>query len=166
MTILIIRAHPFLTSRHVFQADSRNRGIAPNLLLVESDITMKTTGLALIVFLMLPSLAHAQEKDKLFTAARIGVWTTQAMDLAVTQRVLGAGTGQEANPILGWTMRDPYVAAATKVGGALAIDYLLRRVHRTNRKTAIWTGIGVTAAYSFVLVHNWQVMKAGELGRR
>jgi hypothetical protein len=131
---------------------------------------MKTTLLALIVFLMLPSLAHADDKndknDKLFTAVRIGMWTTQAMDLAVTQRVLGAGTGREANTLMGWTMRDPYVAAVTKVGGALAIDYLLRYQHRKNRKAAIWTGIGVTAAYSFVLVHNRQVMKAGEAGRR
>ena len=94
------------------------------------------------------------------------MWTTQAMDLAVTQRVLGAGTGREANTLMGWTMRDPYVAAATKVGGALAIDYLLRKTHRKNRKAAIWTGIGVTAAYSVVLVHNWQVMRAGELRRR
>jgi ABC-type Fe3+-siderophore transport system permease subunit len=132
---------------------------------------VKTTLLALIVFLTLPSLAHAQDKqdkkdDKLFTAVRIGMWTTQAMDLAVTQRVLGAGTGREANTLMGWTMRDPYMAAATKVGGALAIDYLLRQAHRRNRKAAIWTGIGVTAAYSFVLVHNWQVMRAGETGRR
>jgi Domain of unknown function (DUF5658) len=129
---------------------------------------MKLTLLALIVFLMLPSLAHAQDKreDKLFTAVRIGMWTTQAMDLAVTQRVLGAGTGREANTLMGWTNRDPYVAAATKIGGTLAIDYLLRLQHRKNRKAAIWTGIGVTAAYSFVLVHNYQVMRAGELRRR
>jgi hypothetical protein len=128
---------------------------------------MKTTALALIVFLTLPSLAHAEDKqDKLFTAVRIGIWTTQAMDLAVTQRVLGAGTGREANTLVGWTMSDPYVAAATKVGGALAIDYLLRQMHRRNRTAAIWTGIGVTTAYSIVLVHNWQVMRAGELGRR
>jgi hypothetical protein len=129
---------------------------------------MKTTALALVVFLTLPSLAHAEDKknDKLFTAVRIGVWTTQAMDLAVTQRVLGAGTGQEANTLMGWTMRDPYMAAATKVGGALAIDYLLRQAHRKNRKAAIWSAIGVTAAYSVVLVHNRQVMKAGELRRR
>ena len=115
---------------------------------------MKTTALALIVFLTLPSLAHAEEKDKqdkLFTAARIGVWTTQAMDLAVTQRVLGAGAGQETNALMGWTMRDPALAAATKVGGALAIDYLLRQAHRKNRKAAIWSAIGVTAAYSIVL---------------
>jgi ABC-type Fe3+-siderophore transport system permease subunit len=126
--------------------------------------TTKTIVLALIVFLALPSSAHAE--DKLFTAVRIGVWTTQAMDLAVTQRVLGAGTGREANTLMGWTMRDPYVAAATKVGGALAIDYLLRQAHRRNRMAAIWTGIGVTTAYSFVLVHNRRVMTAGELGRR
>jgi hypothetical protein len=124
---------------------------------------MKTTLLALIVFLTLPSLAHAQ--DRLFTAVRIGVWTTQAMDLSVTQRVLGAGTGREANTLMGWTMRDPYVAAATKVGGALAIDYLLRQVHPRNRTAAIWTGIAVTAAYSVVLVHNRRVMTAGELRR-
>jgi hypothetical protein len=31
---------------------------------------------------------------------------------------------------------------------------------------AIWTGIGVTAAYSVVLVHNRQVMRAGDLRRR
>ena len=127
---------------------------------------MKTIVLALIVLLMLPSLAHAEDKDKLFTAVRIGMWTTQAMDLAVTQRVLGAGTGREANTLMGWTMSDPYVAAATKVGGAFAIDYLLRKAHGRSRMAAIWTGIGVTAAYSVVLVHNWQVMKAGELGRR
>jgi hypothetical protein len=137
-----------------------------DLLLVESDIKMKTTLLAFIVFLTLPSLAHAEEKDKLFTAVRIGIWTTQAMDLAVTQRVLGAGTGQEANALMGWTMRDPYVAAATKVGGALAIDYFLRQAHKRNRKAAIWTGIGITAAYSVVLVHNRQVMRAGEQGQR
>ena len=127
---------------------------------------MKATVLALIVFLMLPSLAHAEDKDKLFNAVRIGMWTTQAMDLAVTQRVLGAGTGREANTAIGWAMRDPYVAAATKVGGAFAIDYLLRQTHRKNRMAAIWTGIGVTAAYGIVLVHNRQVMRAGELGRR
>jgi hypothetical protein len=125
---------------------------------------MKTTGLALIVFLTMPSLAHAD--DKLFTAVRIGMWTTEAMDLAVTQRVLGAGTGREANTLMGWTTRDPYVAAATRVGGALAIDYLLRQTHRRNRTAAIWTGIGVITAYSIVLVHNGQVMRAGELGRR
>ena len=125
---------------------------------------MKTTGLALIVLLTLPSRAYAD--DKLFTALRIGVLTTQAMDLAVTQRILGAGTGREANTLIGWTMRDPYVAAATKVGGALAIDYLLRHLHRRNRTAAIWTGIGVTGAYSILLVHNRQVMTAGELGRR
>ena len=127
---------------------------------------MKTTVLALIVFLTLPSLAHAEDKDKLFTAVRMGMWTTQAMDLAVTQRVLGAGTGREANALTGWAMSDPYVAAATKVGGALAIDYLLRTTHRRSRMAAIWTGIGVTAAYSVVLVHNRQVMRAGELRRR
>src|SRR5262245_19856966 len=129
---------------------------------------MKTTLLALIVFLTLPSLAHADDKkdDKLFTAVRIGMWTTQAMDLAVTQRVLGAGTGREGNTLMGWTNSDPYVAAVTKVGGALVIDYLLRYQHRKNRKAAIWTGIGVTAVYGFVLVHNRQVMKAGEAGRR
>jgi hypothetical protein len=131
---------------------------------------VKTTLLVLIVLLTLPSLAHAQDKqdkqDKLFTAVRIGMWTTQAMDLAVTQRALGAGTGREANALMGWTMNDPFVAAATKVGGALAIDYLLRQLHRKNRKAAIWTGIGVTAAYSIVLVHNQQVMSAGGLGRR
>ena len=60
--------------------------------------SMKTTVLALIVFLTLPSLAHAEEKqqlpslptpfkqDKMLTAVRIGMWTTQAMDLSVTQR--------------------------------------------------------------------------------
>jgi Domain of unknown function (DUF5658) len=141
---------------------------------------MKTTALALLVFLTLPSLARAQDKqdrlpslpqaevkqDKLFTAVRIAMWTTQAMDLAVTQRVLGAGTGREANTLMGSAMRDPFVAAATKVGGTLALDYLLRHTHRRNRTAAIWTGIGVTAAYSIVLVHNWQVMRAGELGRR
>ena len=129
---------------------------------------MKTTLLALVVFLTLSSLAHAQDKkdDKLFTVVRIGMWTTQAMDLAVTQRVLGAGTGREANTLMAWTNSDPYVAAATKIGGTLAIDYLLRRQHRRNRKAAIWTGIGVAAGYSLVLVHNWQVMRAGELRRR
>jgi uncharacterized protein DUF5658 len=125
---------------------------------------MKTTALALIVFLTLPSLAHAE--DKLFTGVRIGMWTTQAMDLAVTQRVIGAGTGQEANTLIGWTTGDPYVAAATKVGGAIATDYLLRKLHRKHRKAAIWTGIGVTAAYSVVLVHNQKVMRDGERGRR
>ena len=115
---------------------------------------MKTTGFALIVFLTLSSLAQAE--DTLFNAVRIGMWTTQVMDLAVTQRVLGAGTGREANMLMGWTMGDPYVAAATKVGGALAIDYLLRKTHRKNGKAAIWTGIGVTAGYSLVLVHNWR----------
>ena len=130
---------------------------------------MRRSLLALIVFLTLPSLAHAEEKekqDKLFTAVRIGMWTTQAMDLAVTQRVLGAGTGREGNTLMGWTMSDPYVAAATKVGAALAIDYLIRQLHPRNRKAAIWTGIGITAAYSIVLVHNQQVMRAGELHRR
>ena len=128
---------------------------------------MKTTLLALLVFLTLPSLAHADDKaDKLFTAVRIGMWTTQAMDLAVTQRVLGAGTGREGNTLMGWTNSDPYVAAATKVGGALAIDYALRQLHRKNRKAAIWTGIGVSAGYSLMLVHNWQVMRDGELRRR
>ena len=127
---------------------------------------MKATGLALIVLLMLPSTARAEDKDKLFTAVRIGIWTTQAMDLAVTQHVLGAGTGREANPLIGWTMRDPYAAAAMKVGGALVIDYLLRQTHQRNRAAAIWTGIGITAAYSIVLVHNRQVMRAGEPGRR
>ena len=139
------------------------------ILRIDSDMRMKPALLALIVLLMLPSLAHAEDKDKndkLFTAVRIGMWTTQAMDLAVTQRVLGAGTGREANTLMGWTTGDPYVAAATKLGGTLAIDYLLRYQHRKNRKAAIWTGIGVTAAYSFVLVHNRQVMKAGESGRR
>jgi hypothetical protein len=125
---------------------------------------MKTTAFVLLALLTLPSLAHAE--DKLFTAVRIGVWTTQAMDLSVTQRVLGAGTGREGNTLIGWTMNDPYVAAATKVGGALAIDYLLRLTHRKNRTAAIWTGIGVTTAYSFVLAHNWRVMTAGEPGRR
>jgi hypothetical protein len=127
---------------------------------------MKTIVLALIVFLTLPPLAHAEDKDTLFNAVRIGMWTTQAMDLAVTQRVLGAGTGREANTLMGWTMSDPYVAAATKVGGALVIDYLLRKQHQRSRMAAIWTGIGVTAAYGVVLVHNRQVMRAGEAGRR
>ena len=120
--------------------------------------------LVLIVVLTMPSLAHAD--DKLFTAIRIGSLTTQAMDLAVTQRVLGAGTGREVNPIMGWTTRDPYVAAATKIGGALAVDYFLRRTHRRNRMAAIWTGIGVTAAYSVVLIHNRQVMRTGEQERK
>ena len=128
---------------------------------------MKTLSLALTVCLTVPSLAHAQDKqDTLFTAVRIGMWTTQVMDLAVTQRVLGAGTGREANTLMGWTMGDPYVAAATKVGAALAIDYLLRQTHRRNRKAAIWAGIGVTAAYSIVLVHNQQVMRAEGPGLR
>ena len=141
---------------------------------------MKATGLALIVFLALPSLARAEEEqdklpslthveikqDTLFTAVRVGMWTVQAMDLSVTQRILGAGTGREANTVTGWTTRDPFVAAATRVGGALAIDYMLRQTHRKNRTLAIWTGMGVTAAYSVVLVHNWQVMKDGELRRR
>jgi hypothetical protein len=127
---------------------------------------MKTTVVALIVFLTLPSLAHAEETDKLFTAVRIGTWATQAMDLAVTQRALGAGTGREANPVMGWSMSDPFVAAATKVGAALAIDYLLQKTHRRSRMEAIWMGIGVTAAYSVVLVHNQQVMKAVELTGR
>ena len=128
---------------------------------------MKITLLALLVFLTLPSLAHADDKaDKLFTAVRVGMWTTQAMDLAVTQRVLGAGTGREANTLMGWTNSDPFVAAATKVGGSLAMDYFLRQLHRKNRKAAIWTGIGVTAGYSLMLVHNWQVMRDGELRRR
>jgi hypothetical protein len=141
---------------------------------------MKATGLALIVFLALPSLAHAEEEqdklpslaraeakqDNLFTSVRIGMWTVQAMDLSVTQRILGAGTGREANTVTGWTTRDPFVAAATRVGGALAIDYMLRQTHRKNRTLAIWTGLGVTAAYSVVLAHNWQVMKDGELRRR
>ena len=141
---------------------------------------MKATGLALIVFLALPSLAHAEEEqdklpsvahaevkqDTLFTAVRVGMWTVQAMDLSVTQRILGAGTGREANTVTGWTTRDPFVAAATRVGGALAIDYMLRQTHRKNRTLAIWTGMGVTAAYSVVLVHNWHVMKDGELRRR
>src|SRR5882672_3508215 len=170
-----------------------------------APIPMKTTALALIVFLTLPSLAHAEDKqdklpspahaedeqdklpspahakdkqdtlpslaqaehkqDKLFTAVRIGMWTAQAMDLSVTQRILGAGTGREGNTVTGWTTRDPFVAAATRVGGAIAIDYLLRQTHRKNRTLAIWTGIGVTAAYSIVLAHNWQVMRAAELGR-
>lgn len=125
---------------------------------------MKPSVLVLIVFLTMPSLAHAD--DKLFTAIRIGSLTAQAMDLAVTQRVLGAGTGREVNPVMGWTTRDPYVAAATKIGGALAIDYFLRRTHRRNRMAAIWTGIGVTAAYSVVLIHNRQVMRTGEQERR
>src|SRR4030095_9468809 len=99
---------------------------------------MKTTLLALLVILTLPSLAHAADKDdKLFTAVRIGMWTTQAMDLSVTQRVLGSGTGREANTLMGWTMHDPYVAAATKVAGALAIDYLLRQTHGRSRMAAI-----------------------------
>jgi hypothetical protein len=127
---------------------------------------MKTIVLALIVFLTLPPLAHAEDKDTLFNAVRIGMWTTQAMDLAVTQRVLGAGTGREANTLMGWTMSDPYVAAATKVGGALVIDYLLRKQHQRSRMAAIWTGIGVTAAYGVVLVHNRQVMRAGELRQK
>jgi hypothetical protein len=29
------------------------------------------------------------------------------MDGAVTQRALGAGTGREANTLMGWTMSDP-----------------------------------------------------------
>ena len=150
----------------------RTRRTAGRLLSYTLNVTgsNEATGLALIVFLALPSLAHAQDKeakqDQLFTAVHIGMFTTQAMDLSVTQRALGAGTGREANSLMGWTMSDPYMAAATKVGGALAIDYLLRRTHRKNRTMAIWTGIGVTAAYSIALVHNWQVMKAGELGRR
>jgi len=130
------------------------------------DFPIRTTVLVLIALLMLPSLAHAEEQDKLFTAVRVGVWTTQAMDLSVTQRILGAGTGREANTLMGWTMSDPYVAAATKVGTGLAIDYLLRLTHRKNRTAAIWAGIGVTTAYSFVLAHNWRVMTAGEAGRR
>ncbi len=156
-----MRRHTRRTASHLLKPRH-----CADLLLVESDIDMKTSLLALIVFLALPSLAHAEDKDKPFTAVRISMWTTQAMDLAVTQRILGAGTGREANTLMGPTMRDPFVAAATKVGGALAIDYLLRYAHRKNRKAAIWTGIGVTAAYSVVLAHNWQVMKAGERRRR
>jgi Domain of unknown function (DUF5658) len=157
--------------RHTRPPASRlleRRGIAPIVYWPNLTSKMKTTLLALIVFLILPSLAHAQDKreDKLFTAVRVGVWTTQAMDLAVTQRVLGAGTGREANTLMGWTTGDPYLAAATKVGGALAIDYLLRKTHQRSRKVAIWTGIGVTAGYGLVLAHNYQVMRAGELGRR
>jgi len=84
----------------------------------------------------------------------------QAFDLVSTVRATSTGRGVEANPLMGPFVNHPAAFAALK-GGATAMTLLaMRRLAKQHPKTAVFTFIGLNAAYAFTAASNLRVATA------
>jgi hypothetical protein len=97
----------------------------------------------------------SNDGDRLLTAARIGVLTSQVMDLSTTAYGIGTGTVKEANPFMRWAADEPLALASVKLGMAAGLDFTIRKLSKSgHRKTAIILGIALTTASMAVSIHN------------
>jgi hypothetical protein len=83
----------------------------------------------------------------------------QALDIASTQRALGAGA-TEANPMMAPFARSPLALAAVKAGVTTATIFATEQLWKSNRKAALVTMIVLNAAYGAIAAHNYRVASA------
>jgi len=80
----------------------------------------------------------------------------QALDVASSLRARARG-GAEANPLLAG-VSNPVALTVVKAGATVTTIYLIDRVRKTHRRTAIVTMISLDALYAFVVVHNYRAV--------
>jgi hypothetical protein len=78
----------------------------------------------------------------------------QGADLATTMYALGRGGFREVNPVFRPLSDHPALAGATKMGVAVATQFLLMKVHATHPRLAFWLSTVGAGAYSAIAIHN------------
>ena len=117
--------------------------------------------LLLVAFLLLPSLAQAEEKHKTLTHAVIASnIVAHFVDATTTQWAMGynEGKGQrlfkEANPIMRWAASSPTKMAIVKGIGASTQTYIWVKYHKKHPKKVLVTAILSTALTGWVAHKN------------
>ena len=135
---------------------------------------MRSPLFALLVsgcLLGLPSAARAAEQepapapttDRVVTAVRVSLLTSQIFDLSTTTYGIGAGVVSEANPLMRWAADEPIALASMKLGTVAALDWSVRALmRRGRRKTAIALGVGLAASTFVVSMHNMKEIRRAQ----
>jgi hypothetical protein len=110
-----------------------------------------------LLFLMaipaaLQAQSNSEQSSKVYTASRVALYSSLALDIATTERVLRNG-GRELNPLLG---QNPYRRNATAIGLTLAGDLLGTRWLRKNGhpKLATVTNFVLSGLHFGAGIHN------------
>jgi hypothetical protein len=111
----------------------------------------------LLVLSVVP--AGAQTFEKVYTVSEWGVFVGHIADGMTTQRVLGEGSGREANVFL-LRHTDPLAMAGLKAAGAIGTVYLTRKVKRAGHPVlALVTNVAVTSALLTIAHRNDGIRK-------
>lgn len=109
----------------------------------------------LVVFVLL--IAHAASaEDKLFRATLVSAVVAHGMDLAETQRCLGAGRCRELNPWLA-RVESPSGFAIAKMGLASGTLWATAKLHELHPRLAILANVAQTVTFSWIAVRNARV---------
>lgn len=110
----------------------------------------------LALVLAVASPASAQGLDTVYTVSEWAVLTGHAMDLASTQRCLGAGRCTELNPLLA-RYESPVTFTAAKFGLAAAQLWATRRMKRTHPKIATVANFAIAAGFTALAIRNTRI---------
>ncbi len=116
---------------------------------------------ALLFVLLFAVPASAQTADphtSLFRASMVAAVVAHSMDLAETQRCLGAGSCREVNPWLG-RFDSPSGFAVAKMSIVAAQLWLVAKLHEGKPKTAIVINVATTALFAGIAAHNARVSR-------
>jgi hypothetical protein len=112
--------------------------------------------LAGIVLIASCQPASAQGLDTVYTVSEWAVLTAHSMDVASTQRCLGAGRCTELNPLLA-RYESPVTFTAAKFGLAAAQLWATRRMKRTHPKIATVANFAIAAAFTSIAIRNVRI---------
>lgn len=105
-----------------------------------------------------PRMVHAVlGESRPLQALSVSFAALQALDVYTTRRALARGA-VEVNPAMAPFSGNTAALTLVKSGITIGTLYLVQRSARTNRKTAILTGVIVNAAAAFVVQSNLRVL--------
>lgn len=98
----------------------------------------------------------AQRRPASLIPLYVSFATLQALDIHSTRRAIAAGAS-EVNPVVGRWLGEPVALTAAKAGVAVGIVMLTERFRKQHPRAATLTMVGLNAAMTVVVAHNYSV---------
>jgi Domain of unknown function (DUF5658) len=106
------------------------------------------------------SFERERPPSRLFTALATTFAGLNALDVVSTERVIQTGRGEEANPVMGGAVRNPYVFAVTKAAVTTSMMIAIRRMSRQHPVRGVVFLIAADVGLGLIVAHNARVAAA------